>query len=93
MLTPRNIKQQFQNYNVKVNSNNNQSREKVTPCFVMTKISLDVSLNTLEEQLSEHGIKLEKKIRVKSSATNQETRLVRGLTKDENQAKKLSQMG
>ena len=70
LLTPRNIKQQFQNYSVKVNSNNNQRREKVTPCFVITKVSLDLSLKTLEEQLSEHGMKPEKIFRVKSSVTN-----------------------
>ena len=41
LLTPQNIKQQFQNYNVKIYSNNNKSREKVTPCFVITKVSLE----------------------------------------------------
>ena len=88
MLSPQNIIQGFQKYKVKVNSNNNKSREKVTPCFVITKVSLDVSLNTIKEQLNEQGIKSEKIFRVKSSVTNQETRLVRFLTKDENQAKK-----
>ena len=88
LLTPQNIKQQFQNYSVKVNSNTNRSRGNVTPCFVITKVSLDISLNTIEEQLNEQGIKSEKIFRVKSSVTNQETRLVRVLTKDENQAKK-----
>ena len=88
LLTPQNIIQEFQKYKVKVNSNNNKSREKVTPCFVITKVLLDVSLNTIKEQLNEQGIKSEKIYRVKSSVTNQETRLVRVLTKDENQAKK-----
>ena len=93
LLTPQNIIQEFQNYKVKVNSNNNKSREKVTPCFVITKVLLDVSLNTIKQQLNERGIKSEKICRVKSSVTNQETRLVRVLTKDENQPKKQSQMG
>ena len=52
LLKPQNIKQEFQNYNVKVNSNNNKSREKVTPCIVITIVLLDVSLNTIEEQLN-----------------------------------------
>ena len=93
LLTPQNIIQYFQKYKVKVNSYNNKSREKVTPCFVITKVLLDVSLNTIREQLNEQGIKSEKKFRVKSIVTNKETRLVRVLTKDENQAKKQSQMG
>ena len=93
LLTPQNIKQEFQKYKVKVNSNNNKSRENTTPCFVITKGLLDVSLNTIEEQLYEQEIKSEKIFRVKSSVTNQESRLVRVLTKDENQAKKQSQMG
>ena len=93
LLTPQNIIQEFQKYKVKVNSNNNKSREKVTPCFVITKVLLDVSLNTIKQQLNERGIKSEKICRVKSSVTNQETRLVRVLTKDENQAKKQSQRG
>ena len=88
LLTPPNIIQEFQKYKVKVNSNNNKSREKVTPCFVITKVLLDVSLNTIKEQLNEHGIKSETIFSVKSSVTNQETRLVRVLTKNENQAKK-----
>ena len=83
MLTPQSIKQEFQNYNIKVNSNNNKSREKITPCLVITKGSLEVHLNTIEEQLNEQGIKSEKIFRVKCSVTNQETRLVRVLTKDE----------
>ena len=61
LLTPQNIKQEFQKYKVKVNSNNNKSREKITPCFVITKVSLDVILNTIEEQLNEQGINSEKK--------------------------------
>ena len=88
LLTPQNIKQEFQKYNVKVNSYNNKNREKVTPCFVITKVSLDVSLNTIETQLNEQGIKSEKLFMVRSSVTNQETRLVSVLTKDESQAKK-----
>ena len=88
MLTPPNIIQEFRKYKAIVNSNNNKSREKVTPCFVITKVSLDVSLNTIKEQLNEQGIKSEKKFRVKSSVSNQETRLVGFLTKDKNQAKK-----
>ena len=88
LLTPQNIIQEFQKYKVKFNSNNNKSREKVTPCFVITKVSLDLSLNTIKEQLDEQGIKSEKIFRLKSSVTNQETRLVRVPTKDENQAKK-----
>ena len=52
---------------------------------------LDVSLNTIKEQLDEQGTKFEKVFRVKSSVTNQETRLVRVLTKDENQANKSNQ--
>ena len=88
LLKPQNIKQQFQNYNVKVNSNNNKSREKGTPCFVITKVSLDVSLNTIEEQLNEQGIKSEKLFRAKSSVTNQETRLVRVFTKTNTKQKK-----
>ena len=87
LLTPQNIIQEFQNYKVKVNSNNNKSQEKVTPCFVITKVSLDVSLNKIKEQLNEQGVKSEKIFRFKSSVTNQETRLVRVLTKGENQAK------
>ena len=62
MLTPQNIKQEFQKYRIKVNSNNNTSREKITPCFVFTKVSLDVSLDTIEEQLYEQGIISEKNI-------------------------------
>ena len=93
LLTSQNIIQEFQKYKVKVNSNNNKSREKVTPCFVITKVSLDVNLYTIKEQLYEQGFKSEKIFRVKSSVTNQETRLVRVLTKNENQAKKQSQMG
>ena len=86
LLTPHIIIQEFQKYKVKVNSNNNKSREKVSPCFVITKVSLDVSLNTIKEQLDEQGLKSEKLFRVKSSFTNQETRLVRVLTKEKNQA-------
>ena len=67
-------------------SNNNQCQEKVTPCFVITKVALDVGLKTIEEQLIKQGFKPEK--RVKSSVTNQETRLIRVLTKNENQRKK-----
>ena len=93
LLSPQNIIQEFQKYKIKVNSNNNKSRKKVTPCYVITKVSLDVSLNTIKEQLNEQGIKFEKKFKVKSSVTNQGTRLVRVITKDENQAKKQSQMG
>ena len=59
LLTPQNIVQEFQMYKVKVNSNNNKSREKVIPHFVITKRSLDVSLNTIIEQLNEQGIKSE----------------------------------
>ena len=33
LLTPQNIVQEFQMYKVKVNSNNNKSREKVIPFF------------------------------------------------------------
>ena len=88
-LTPQNIKQQFQKYKVKVNSNNNNKiHEKLTPYFVITKISQDVSLNTIEEQLNEQRIKPERIVRVKSSVTNQETRLVRVLTKYKNSLKK-----
>ena len=72
---------------MKVNSNNNKSREKITPGFVITKVSLDVRLNTIEDQLYEQRIKSEKIFRVKCNVTNQETRLVRALTKDKNQAK------
>ena len=88
LLTTQNIIQEFQKKEVKINSNSNKSREKVTPCFVVTKVSLDVSLNTIKEQQDEQGIKSEKIFRVKSSVTNQETRLVTVLTKEENQAKK-----
>ena len=62
LLTPQNIKQEFQKHKVKVNSNNNKSREKITPGFVITKVSLDVRLNTIEEQLFEQRIKSEKNI-------------------------------
>ena len=87
MLTSKKIKQQFQKHKLKVNSNK-RSQENVTPCFVITKLLLDVSLNTSEEQINEQEFKSEKSFRVKSSVTNQETRLVRVLTtKDENQAK------
>ena len=59
LLTPQNIKTRVSKVQSKVNPNNNKSREKITPCFVITKNSLDVSLNTIEEQLYEQGIKSE----------------------------------
>ena len=90
LLTPQIIKQEFQNYDAKVHSNNNKSQEKVTPCFVITKVSLDVSLNTIEEELYDDRFQPEKIFRVKSCVTNKETRLIRVLTKDEKQAKKQS---
>ena len=71
LVTPQIIKQEFQKYKVKVNSNNNKSRGKIIPCFVITKVLLDVSLNTIEQQLYEQGIKSEKSFRVKSSVTEQ----------------------
>ena len=63
-------------YKVKVNSNNDKSQEKVTPCFVITKVLLDVSLNSIEEQRKEQRAQSENIFRVKSSVTNPETRLV-----------------
>ena len=54
--------------------------------MVITKISLDVSLNTIENQLNEQRIRPEKIFRIRNGVTNQEKRLVRVLTK--NQAKK-----
>ena len=35
LLTPKNIIQEFQKYKVKDKSNNNKSREKIIPCFVI----------------------------------------------------------
>ena len=93
LLAPQNIKQEFQKYKVKFSSNDNESQDKTTPCFLITKNLLDVSLNTIEEQLNQQGIKPGEFSRDKSSVTNQETRLVRVLTKDENEAKKQSRMG
>ena len=41
---------------------NQRDPRKKTPCFVITKGSLDVSLNTIKEQLSSHFTELENKI-------------------------------
>ena len=60
MLTPQRIIKDFQKYKVKFNSYNNKSREKVTPCLVITKVLLDVSLNTIKEQLNERESNLKK---------------------------------
>ena len=90
MLTPQNIMHIFQIYKLKVNSNNNKRQEKAIPCFVVAKNLLDVSLNTIEQQLNQQGVKLEKNLRVNCSATNQETGLIKILTKYENKAKKQS---
>ena len=93
MLTPKNIKQEFQKYKVKVNSNNNKCREKVNPCFLITKVSLDVSLNTIEKLLNEQGIKSEKIIWSKAALQTKKQDQLESLLKTKTKQKKQSQMG
>ena len=53
------------------------------------KTLLDVSLNTIAEELNQQGIRPKNIFRYKSSVTNKKSRLVRVLSKDENQATKI----
>ena len=44
------VKPVSQNHKVRVPSNNNKNQEKVNPCFVITKVSVEVSLGTIKEE-------------------------------------------
>ena len=73
LLTLQNIHQKrVSKTQVTAHSHNNERQEKVTTCFVNTKVMLDVSLILKEEQLNELRMKPENSFRIKSSVTNQE---------------------
>ena len=65
-LKPQNIKQEFQKYEMKVNSNN-KSQEKQFHASQLQKNFLDVSLNKIEKQLNQQRIRPQKDFESKAA--------------------------